>query len=270
MCANDKMNIKLNMHQGNNTNRSGLQIYFIRILFVPIVSILETLTNNFGTYANTQLGIRIFKSLAMCALGIFIVRNIESTALPAKWILIPITWIALTLIPIYFNSALINSLGLSSEKTVENRKYIVLCMIFLFPITYLSVLTMDQLGLPLPNLSQINLHHMILWALYQLCYVAVCEEFFFRGYLASILLPCKKHPISNKNWRLNIIYILVSSLLFAVSHIVISESLAGILTFIPGVALAYIFIRTQSIFVTIILHAGANIFYVLSTLLIAR
>ncbi len=75
------------------------------------------------------------------------------------------------------------------------------------------------------------------------------EEFFFRGFLFDAVeggAPKK---------------IVITSLLFCVTHVVVSFSPLRLLTFIPGIALAYLRDRTSEIYSPILLHTFFNIIY---------
>ncbi|EDL58213.1 ABC transporter permease subunit/CPBP intramembrane protease [Gimesia maris] len=80
---------------------------------------------------------------------------------------------------------------------------------------------------------------------------AVCEELFFRGYLLSSLL----HRFSNW-WA-----ILASSLLFALFHVIVRDSLfieRFFPSFFMGLCLAYVNVRSRSVIPGILLHMIHN------------
>lgn len=87
--------------------------------------------------------------------------------------------------------------------------------------------------------------------LQQLLLVALGEELLFRGFLQPSLE-------SAWNWERAG---LLSSLLFALSHVLFEASLFRLLTFFPGILFAWLRRRCDSIWPCIILHAAANAFY---------
>lgn len=84
--------------------------------------------------------------------------------------------------------------------------------------------------------------------------VALPEEFFFRGFLYEM--------IEGTAWK----KIVVTSILFSITHVLIGYSLLRLLTVIPGIALGYLRHRTGEIFTPAILHNFFNLIHWASSL----
>jgi len=95
--------------------------------------------------------------------------------------------------------------------------------------------------------------HWLCWVCYQFLYVAVAEEVFFRGYLLSNILRLTsaiKCRLRLRNW----VSIVLSAACFAAAHIIIQGQIIAVLTFLPGLVLAYLFVRTKSLLAPILFH----------------
>ena len=136
--------------------------------------------------------------------------------------------------------------------------------IAVFPLAFcgLWVLRSHDIGLPLPSALPQE-QGWIGWLFYQFMYVAVAEEVFFRGYLQSNILRIIQ-PQMDRLLRLNqYISIVLSAVCFAFAHIIVQGRLTAALTFLPGLVLGWLFIRTRSLLAPILFHGLANIYYIL-------
>jgi len=125
----------------------------------------------------------------------------------------------------------------------------------------LTVAKLWQLNVPLISPSADTQWGM--WVLFQFTHIALPEEVFFRGYLLSGLLQWGKPKFSataSFNARFAII---VSSAVFAVFHMLVQQSVFGLLTFFPGLLLGVLFVKTRSLLIPVVFHAVANIAYAL-------
>lgn len=84
--------------------------------------------------------------------------------------------------------------------------------------------------------------------------VALPEEFFFRGFLFEKI---DGTPLSK---------IIVTAVLFSITHIVIGFSLIRLLTFLPGMALGYLRHKTGEIYTPALLHHLFNFIHSMSSL----
>jgi len=85
---------------------------------------------------------------------------------------------------------------------------------------------------------------------------------FFRGYVQSNVLrlacPAIVRRPRLKEWA----SIGISAVCFAVAHVVIQGQIVSFLTFLPGLVLGWLFIRTKSLLAPILFHGLANVCYV--------
>lgn len=93
----------------------------------------------------------------------------------------------------------------------------------------------------------------------QLLFVALPEEFFYRGYLQERL-----NQIYDKRWRVLGVACgpawLLTALIFAVSHSVITIRWWHIFIFFPGLAFGWLREKTGTILAPILFHAACNAF----------
>jgi membrane protease YdiL (CAAX protease family) len=132
----------------------------------------------------------------------------------------------------------------------------------IFPVVFIGLwlLRFWGFGLPLqPVLPQG--HKWACWVFYQFMYVAVAEEVFFRGYVQSNILMLAG-TVEHRWCRLwNWLSIVLSAACFAVAHIIVQGQIISVLTFLPGVVLGWLFIRTKSLLAPILFHGLANTCY---------
>jgi len=169
----------------------------------------------------------------------------------------------------------------------------------LLPLTYLAMHLLSWLDIAPPPV-QATPSNYAAWAVYQFLYVAVTEEVFFRGYLltsmlvwwrqprsdgvlregksvgrkdgkqtrggalqqsngVSPLLPSSLPPLlpSRASW----LAIAVSAACFALAHWVAQGQAAGLLTFLPGLVLGWLYARTGTLLAPILFHGLANVFW---------
>jgi len=120
------------------------------------------------------------------------------------------------------------------------------------------------LGLPLQPVPPKE-QDWISWLFYQFMYVAVAEEVFFRGYMQNNILRLT-NPGKDGQRRWKWLSIALSAACFAVAHIIIQGRIILVLTFLPGLVLGWLFIRTRSLLAPILFHGLANTCYCLMAL----
>ena len=87
--------------------------------------------------------------------------------------------------------------------------------------------------------------------IHQLCFVALAEEFYFRGALQGALE--KKFSAIQA--------CLIASLLFALAHVLADQHFLRLLVFFPGLLFGWLKIRSGSIIPGILFHALSNLTY---------
>lgn len=94
---------------------------------------------------------------------------------------------------------------------------------------------------------------------FQIVVVAVPEELFFRGFLLNLLEEA--YPPKRRIWGGGVGKALViSSALFAVSHVLVMTDPRRLAVFFPALAFGWMFSATRSILAGVIFHTAANMF----------
>jgi len=86
--------------------------------------------------------------------------------------------------------------------------------------------------------------------LYQMFYVAIPEELFFRGYLQRTAEEVFKSPTLS---------VILVSLLFALAHLLAGRGIYSLLTFFPSLVMGTLFAITRSVVPGIMFHFFANV-----------
>ena len=99
------------------------------------------------------------------------------------------------------------------------------------------------------------------WLFYQFMYVAVAEEVFFRGYVQGNILSLTSSVARSSKKTQQWISIVLSAAVFALVHLALGGQIISVLTFLPGLVLGWLFVKTGSLLAPILFHALANCFY---------
>ncbi len=86
--------------------------------------------------------------------------------------------------------------------------------------------------------------------LYQMLYVAIPEELFFRGYLQRT---------TEEVFKSRILSVILVSLIFALAHLLTGRGIYSLLTFFPSLVMGTLFATTRSVVPGIIFHFFANV-----------
>lgn len=223
------------------------------------------------------------ETVAVTACALAVVRFLHTSgALGFQWIAIPAMLVAAALTPAWIRKREFPRLGLDLEHTRFMAGPLARVCLCIFPAVFGGLWMLASLHLPLPLLPIIpQKQGWPAWFLYQFLYVAVAEEIFFRGYIqANIMRLMATHPgtqvrgpggsrpigvpagcqIRNPQF---VVPILVSAGCFALAHVVVQGQIASALTFLPGLVLAWLFLRTGTLLAPILFHGLANVSYAL-------
>jgi membrane protease YdiL (CAAX protease family) len=191
-----------------------------------------------------------------------------------NWLITSTLLVTAALVPSWIKKDGFPRIGFEQSRLREMLTALGQSSVLVFPGMFLVlwVLKLEGYGLPLrPGLP----HGTALagWLLYQFMYVAVAEELFFRGYIQGNILRSAK-TLMRKQWGLQSatgrrISIVASAAIFAAAHVFVHCQAAYILTFLPGLVLGWLFVRTKSLLAPILFHGLANIFYGAAALLLA-
>ncbi|UCG49585.1 MAG: CPBP family intramembrane metalloprotease [Phycisphaerales bacterium] len=104
------------------------------------------------------------------------------------------------------------------------------------------------------------------WLFYQFMYVAVAEEIFFRGYLQRnirrLVRAAKWGRALPGQWA----PIVIAAACFAAAHVIVQGRMVSALTFLPGLVLGWLFVKTRSLLAPILFHGLANVSYCLMSM----
>ncbi len=182
----------------------------------------------------------------------------------ASWLVNPGILIAAALIPTAIRRVEFTKIGLNTKQIGPAILVVCKTCVVVFPALFAGLWLLKSFGLglplqPVPSKEQ----NWISWLFYQFMYVAVAEEVFFRGYVQNNILrltnPGKDGQCRLWKW----LSIVLSGACFAVAHIIVQGRLILVLTFLPGLVLGWLFIRTRSLLAPILFHGLANACYLL-------
>jgi len=194
----------------------------------------------------------------------------------AFWFAAPAVLVAAALVPTIIRRDRFAQIGLSARQVKLALLTVCGACAVVFPATYAGLWLLRHYGLEPPLRVVVPENRQWLsWVVYQFLYVAVAEEVFFRGYLQSNILrltdsmkwrsrvglaiPCGRWPALSglQNW----VSIVLSAACFAGAHIIVQGQAASALTFLPGLILGWLFIRTRTLLAPILFHGLANTCY---------
>jgi membrane protease YdiL (CAAX protease family) len=139
----------------------------------------------------------------------------------------------------------------------------VLCAtcVIVFPLLLAGIFLLKHLNIQLPLSPIIPEGRWFSWLAYQFMYIAVAEEIFFRGYFQCNVLSLLTMSVQKSHVFLEIIAIIVSATVFAISHCLILGGVMPIITFLPGLIFGWLLVKTKSLLAPVLFHGLANVFY---------
>lgn len=179
-----------------------------------------------------------------------------------RWLLVPSALVAAAMIPTWLGRREFPRIWFDPERFGLTVRLVGAASVLVVLVALFSVWLMTHLNLPIPLKPTITGRaDWLAWLLYQFLYVAVAEEVFFRGYVqanvARVLRRMKRSPAGSPPS----IAIVVSAACFAIAHVIVQGRPIAVLTFLPGLLLAWAFAHTRSLLAPILLHGLANITY---------
>ena len=202
-------------------------------------------------------------TIAIFTLVILAIKTVNaSTVLREYWWLTPVILILAAIIPSKIRKSSLAPIGFKPGQIISSLTVLVPTCMALFLAMFCGLWLLKYMGLGFPLQPVLPKGQpLFLWMLYQLLYIAVAEEVFFRAYvhknLLVLLTSASSDSRSGKQW----LSIFLSAACFAIAHIVISGQLIAAVTFVPGIVLGWLFIRTKCLLAPILFHGLANICY---------
>lgn len=192
---------------------------------------------------------------------------IQHVDVPGCWLVGPSILIAGSLIPTLLKGGGFAELGLRSGRWRQTVQMTCMAGVVLGVVGWGGVSVLGHIGIELPLRASRPDEKWVQWVLFQYVYAAFPEELFFRGYLMSgimgpLSLVTDKSVLRSPSASAAM---LVSAGAFALSHALVLGNMTAMVTFLPGLAFAWLFARTRSLVGPILLHGTANIAYGLVT-----
>ncbi len=195
------------------------------------------------------LAIKIFQTSLASGIGWFVTPGILVTA---------------SLIPTIIKKGKFSEIGLSFRQIKSSLVVLAWTCCVVFPAMFCSFALLKSCGLNLPLRPVLPQNQeLVSWLFYQFMYVAVAEEVFFRGFLQSNILRLMNTLLPDRHTMQCWVSIVISAACFAAAHIILQGRILSILTFLPGLILGWLCIRTKSLLAPILFHGIANMSYYL-------
>lgn len=185
------------------------------------------------------------------------------------WLVVPTILVAAALLPTWIAGRGFPRIGLDRSGIHTALTTVGCISICVLPVVFLGLWLLESLGLPTPLRPAVeDSRNWLTWSVYQFLYVAVAEELFFRGYIQANVarvfgrigrLSCSGRQCAT---------ILASAACFALAHVVIYGRIMSAATFLPGVLLAWLFVRTHTLLAPILFHGLANVIYGIAAVII--
>ncbi len=188
-----------------------------------------------------------------------------------QWVAIPGVLVTSALVPAWIRQREFPRFGLDLDHTGATARAVLGACVCIFPAVFLGLWALTLLHLPLPLRPAVpEQHGWCSWLLYQFFYVAVAEELFFRGYVQAnamaALRRCQRLTGVVPTWMV----LGISAGCFALAHVIVQGRMIALLTFLPGLILAWLFLRTGSLLAPILFHGLANVSYAVMAMTLTR
>ncbi|MDH4239470.1 MAG: CPBP family intramembrane metalloprotease [Phycisphaerae bacterium] len=185
-----------------------------------------------------------------------------SSIFKPTWFVAPGILIAAAIVPTEIKRRDFAGIGFNNKKISHSLALLGWACIATFPAMFCGMWLMRYWGLELPLRSVMPpAQGWFSWLLYQFMYVAVAEEVFFRGYVQNNILRLTGSIQQERLRLLQWISIIISAACFAAAHTIVQGEILSVLTFLPGLVLGWLFVRTRSLLAPILFHGLANVFY---------
>lgn len=209
---------------------------------------------------NVQL---LIETALVTGVAVVVLRLLPAgSTFSCAWCIAPAVLLAAGLIPALIKADEFVSIGLSSEQVRRSLILVAGVCIFIFPALAAGLWLLKLCGMQLPLRSVLPREQgLAQWLLYQFLYVAVAEEVFFRGYVQRNCLRLAESFEGRPGMLLKFTSIVISAACFALAHAIVQGQIVALLTFLPGLILGWLFVRTGSLLAPILFHGLANTWY---------
>ena len=181
---------------------------------------------------------------------------------------LPAVMVGAALLPAIIRGEKFGRFSLNLDKIRYSLKLLAITCLVVFPTAFGILLLLQFLGMSLPLIPMIEKGSLINWILYQFMYIAVAEEIFFRRYVLGNLLQLETNLSARRPRLWQGIAVVISAAVFALAHLILLGSILSVLTFFPGLAMGWLFVRTRSLLAPILFHGLANTFYAITAVIL--
>jgi len=179
-----------------------------------------------------------------------------------NWFVTPCILVSAVIIPTVIKKSSLSEIGLSLGQTRHSLVVLGWTCLVVFPAMFCGLWLLKSYGLNLPLRPVLPQNQQwVSWLFYQFMYVAVAEEVFFRGFLQSNILRLMNTVMAGWPAQQCWVSIVISAACFAAAHMIVQGQIISVLTFLPGLVLGWLFIRTKSLLAPILFHGLANMSY---------
>ncbi len=222
------------------------------------------------TTSNRAAGYLLAETVSMTAFVILAILLLGQSCISnALWLVTPAVLVTAATVPTIAGKERFARIGLDIRRIKSAVSIVSRTCIVVFPATFAGQWLLRFYGLELPlRVALPQNQPWFSWVLYQFLYVAVAEEVFFRGYLQSNILRLTnttKWRCGLQNWA----SIVLSAACFAGAHAIVQGQATSLLTFLPGLILGWLFIRTRTLLAPILFHGMANTCYCIMAVVLA-
>lgn len=175
------------------------------------------------------------------------------------WWLVPAIWVAGAVVPTAARRRPWGEIGWTPGRPRHDWRPLALAGGVILCALALGALLAARWGLALPLRPQVEPGRWPAWVLYQLLYVSLPEELFFRGYVQGRLAQAMDKAGVTR-WA----PVLLAAGLFALAHVAVFGGALHLLVFLPAILFGWLRLRTGSVLPAALAHAAANIGYALA------
>ncbi len=218
------------------------------------------LFDNWSKRLNTRL---LIETAAVTVAAIMAIRIFDAgSAFKSAWFVAPGILIAAALVSTAIKCNKLPKIGLDAGQISHSLVLLGWACLAAFPAMFCGLWLMRYYGLELPFRAVTPpAQGWFCWVFYQFMYIGAAEEVFFRGYVQDNILRSASAIVPERRRLLQWISIIISAACFAAAHIIIQGELISVLTFLPGLVLGWLFVRTRSLLAPILFHGLANVCY---------
>ncbi len=214
----------------------------------------------------------VIETIVVTAGALAVIRLLHlSCAAGLQWLAIPGVLVTAALVPAWLQKREFPRLGFDLGHAGLVAGTVGRVCLCLFPPIFLGLWLLTLLHLPVPLRPIVpQRQDWLVWLLYQFFYVAVAEEIFFRGYVQANAMRWLDRSSRRRGVSPQWTAIFISAACFALAHLVVQGQAVAGLTFLPGLVLAWLFLRTGSLLAPILFHGLANVSYAMMAMALAR